>query len=253
MTNYELNSTRPRYFITTAIPFVNARPHIGHALEFVLTDTLARYHRFKGEDVRFLSGTDDNSLKNVRAAEQAGCSTQALVDKNAVYFYALRDSLNLSFDDFIQTSTDPRHLPGVHKLWQACKQNGDIYKRAYRGLYCVGCEQFFNENELVGGRCPEHRTRPEVVEEENYFFRLSRYADRLYALIESGQLRIVPQTRKNEVLRFIQDGLLDFSISRSWARAHGWGIPVPGDPDQVIYVWFDALGNYITALDYAQE
>jgi methionyl-tRNA synthetase len=253
MNHQALNGSQPRYYITTAIPYVNAKPHIGHALEFILTDALARYHRLKGEDVRFLSGTDDNSLKNVQAAEKEGVSTQALVDRNADKFEALRETLNLSFDDFIRTSTDPRHLPGVQKLWRACQQSGDIYKKAYRGLYCVGCEQFYSEDELVEGLCPEHRTRPEVVEEENYFFRLSRYAGQLYHLIGTDQLQILPLTRKNEVLRFIRAGLLDFSISRSRTRAHGWGIPVPDDPDQVIYVWFDALGNYITALDYTEE
>ena len=251
MANQTPNATQSRWYVTTAIPYVNARPHIGFALEIVLTDALARYRRLKGEDVRFLTGTDENSLKNVQAAEQEGIPTQELVGRNAAYYYALRDSLNLSFDDFIRTSTDPRHLDGVRKLWEACDQSGDIYKRPYRGLYCVGCEQFYTEDELADGLCPEHLTRPELVEEENYFFRLSRYADRLRDLIESDQLHIVPQTRKNEVLSFIRMGLDDFSISRTRARAHDWGIPVPGDPDQVMYVWFDALGNYITALDYA--
>lgn len=253
MTQESVSSNQSRYFITTAIPYVNARPHIGHALEFVLTDALARYHRLKGEDVWFLTGSDENSLKNVQSAEQEGLSTEALVERNAAQFYALRDTLNLSFDDFIRTSVEPRHLAGVRKLWEACRQNGDIYKRPYRGLYCVGCEQFYSEDELVDGLCPEHHTRPEIIEEENYFFRLSRYAGRLIECIEADRLWIVPQTRKNEVLSFIRAGLLDFSISRSRARAHGWGVPVPGDPDQVMYVWFDALGNYITALDYATE
>ncbi|MGH2593321.1 MAG: class I tRNA ligase family protein, partial [Anaerolineae bacterium] len=247
------NPTRQPFYITTAIPYVNAKPHIGHALEFIQTDALARYHRLKGEDVWFLTGTDENSLKNVQAAEREGIPTQALVGRNAAHFFALRDSLNLSFDDFIRTSAEARHLDGVRKLWEACDRSGDIYKRAYRGLYCVGCEQFYAEDELVDGLCPEHLTRPEVVEEENYFFRLSRYADQLRELIESDQLRIAPQARKNEVLSFIRGGLVDFSISRSKARARGWGIPAPGDPDQVMYVWFDALGNYITALDYAHE
>ncbi|MBN1991688.1 MAG: methionine--tRNA ligase [Anaerolineae bacterium] len=253
MTKQHPNGAKPPYFITTAIPYVNARPHIGHALEFVLTDALARYHRRNGEDVRFLTGTDENSLKNVQAAEREGVSTQALVDRNAAYFYALRDLLHLSFDDFIRTSAEARHLDGVRKLWQACEQNGDIYRRSYQGLYCVGCEQFYTAEELIDGLCPEHRLPPELIAEENYFFRLSRYTDPLSALIESGQLRIVPDTRKNEVLSFIHAGLHDFSISRSRARAHGWGIPVPHDPGQVMYVWFDALGNYITALNYAQE
>jgi methionyl-tRNA synthetase len=246
-------TTTPHFYITTAIPYVNAKPHIGFALEVVLTDALARYHRWKGEDVRFLTGTDENSLKNVRAAEREGIPTQTLVDRYALEFYALREVLNLSFDDFIRTSVEPRHPAGVHRLWQACAQQGDIYTRSYRGLYCVGCEQFYTEDELTNGLCPEHLIAPEVVEEENYFFRLSRYADRLRELIETDQLRIVPQTRKNEVLSFLSGGLTDFSISRSRARAHGWGIPVPGDPDQVIYVWFDALGNYVTALGYAED
>lgn len=253
MTRQHSNGAQSPYYITTAIPYINADPHIGHALEFILTDALARYHRLGGEDVWFLTGADENSLKNVQAAERAGLPTQTLVDQNAAKYYTLRDSLNLSFDDFIRTSVDPRHLTGVEKLWQACARNGDIYKRAYRGLYCVGCEQFYTESELVGGLCPEHQIRPELVEEENYFFRLSRYADTLTNLIESDQLRLVPETRKNEVLSFIKTGLLDFSISRSRARARNWGIPVPGDPEQVIYVWFDALGNYITALGYTDE
>jgi methionyl-tRNA synthetase len=239
------------WYVSTSIPYVNAQPHIGHALEDVQADALARYHRLRREDVWFLSGTDENSLKNVRAAEREGIPTQALVDRNAAQFYALRDSLDLSFDDFIRTSADPRHLAGVHKLWQACERSGDIYQRAYSGLYCVGCEQFYAEDELADGLCPEHLVAPELVQEQNYFFRLSRYADRLRELIESDQLRIVPRTRKNEVLGFIRNGLEDFSISRSRSRARGWGIPVPGDQDQVTYVWFDALGNYITALGYA--
>lgn len=243
----------PRWYITTAIPYVNAKPHLGFALEVVLTDAQARYHRLKGEDVRFLTGSDENSLKNVQAAEREGVTTRELVARNAAHFYALRDVLNLSFDDFIRTSVEQRHVAGVHKLWDACQRSGDIYKRSYSGLYCVGCEQFYAEDELEGGLCPEHRVRPELIEEENYFFRLSRYGDRLLDVIASDQLAIVPETRKNEVLSFIRGGLQDFSISRSQARARGWGIGVPGDPDQVLYVWFDALGNYITALDYAGE
>src|SRR5712691_11592238 len=220
------NETQPCWYVTTAIPYVNAKPHIGFALEIILTDALARYHRLKGENVWFLTGTDENSLKNVQSAEQEDIPTAELVERNAAFFHALRQSLNLSFDDFIRTSVEPRHLAGVKKLWEACYQNGDIYKRVYHGLYCVGCEQFYSENELVNGLCPEHLIPPVVVDEENYFFRLSRYADRLRELIESDQLRIVPQTRKNEVLSFIRMGLNDFSISRSYARSHGWGVPV---------------------------
>jgi len=253
MSNQPINQSYSPWYVTTSIPYVNARPHIGHALEDVQADALARYQRLNGRDVRFLTGTDENSLKNVRAAEREGVPTEVLVDRNAAQFYALRDSLNLSFDDFIRTSVDQRHLAGVHRLWEACARSGDIYRRAYRGLYCVGCEQFYAEDELADGLCPEHQVAPEVVEEENYFFRLSRYADGLRELVESDRLRIVPQTRKNEVLSFIRGGLADFSISRSRARARGWGIAVPGDPEQVTYVWFDALGNYITALGYADD
>lgn len=251
MTN--LNSPGSLWYITTAIPYVNAKPHIGFAQELILTDTLARYHRLKSEDVWFLTGTDENALKNVQSAEQEGISTRELVDRNSQHFYKLRSVLNLSFNDFIRTSAEQRHLAGVKKLWKACDENGDIYKRAYRGLYCIGCEQFYAESELVDGLCPEHFTPPTLVEEENYFFRLSRYADRLQELIASDQLLILPLKRKNEVLSFIRGGLNDFSISRSRERAHGWGIPVPGNADQVIYVWFDALGNYITALGYADD
>src|SRR5579859_1638715 len=197
---------RPRWYITTAIPYVNAKPHIGFALEIVLTDAVARYHRLIGDDVRFLTGTDENSLKNVQAAEREGIPTQELVDRNAQQYSGLRGPLNLSFDDFIRTSVEPRHLEGVRKLWEASDRAGDIYTRTYRGLYCVGCEQFYTEDELIDGLCPEHLTRPDLVEEENYFFRLSRYADQLRELIESDRLRIVPQTRKNEVLSLLRMG-----------------------------------------------
>lgn len=246
-------ATAERRFITTAIPYVNARPHLGFAMELVLADVLARYRRLRGDDVHFLTGTDENSLKNVRAAQDEGVSTEALVDRNAEAFRSLRASLDLSFDDFIRTSRDPRHRAGVEKLWNACASRGDIYKRAYRGLYCVGCEQFYTQAELVDGRCPEHGCIPEPVEEENYFFRLSNYQTELETLLSSGTLRVVPERYRNEVLAFVRSGLTDFSISRSSERAHGWGIPVPGDPSQVMYVWFDALGNYITALDFATE
>jgi methionyl-tRNA synthetase len=242
------------YFITTAIPYVNARPHIGFALELVQADAFARYHRSIGQDVRFLTGTDENALKNVQAAEAAGISTRELVDQNASIFRALREQLHLSFDDFIRTSAEERHLLGAQKLWRAAQASGDIYKKSYTGLYCVGCEQFYAPDELTAdGLCPEHLTRPERVEEENYFFRLSRYEQQLLSLIESGHLRIIPESRRNEVLSFIRMGLEDFSISRSMERARGWGVPVPDDPSQVMYVWFDALTNYITALDYAND
>jgi methionyl-tRNA synthetase len=235
--------TSQRVYLSTTIPYVNARAHLGHALELVQADVLARHHRLAGDQVRSQTGTDDNSLKNVLAAEAEGIAVAALVDRNATAFAALREPLSLAFDDFIRTGSDPRHRPGVERLWRACAASGDLYRKQYEGLYCVGCEQFYRPAELPGGLCPEHGTRPERVAEENWFFRLSRYAGQLHDLISSGRLRIEPAARRNEVLSFIAAGLEDFSASRSTARARGWGIPVPGDPDQVIYVWWDALGN----------
>lgn len=242
--------TARRRYITTTIPYVNARPHLGFALELVQADALARHHRRRGEQVRLLSGTDDNSLKNVLAAEAAGADVQAFVDRNADAFAALRGPLALSFDDFIRTSSDPRHRVGVERLWRRCAASGDLYRREYEGLYCVGCEQFYTPDDLVDGRCAEHGTEPQLVAEENWFFRLSRYADRLHQLISSGDLRVEPAARRNEVLALIEGGLHDFSVSRSHSRARGWGIPVPDDPSQVVYVWWDALGNYVTSLGY---
>lgn len=247
------DSTTPAYFISTSIPYVNARPHVGHALEFVLTDAYARYWRQQGRDVFFLSGSDENSLKNVQAAEALGISTRELVDRNVLTFRELIGQLDISTDDFIRTSVDERHIEGAKKIWAAMVEAGDVYYKTYAGLYCVGCEQFYTEAELLGGHCPEHGTAPELVEEENAFFRLSRYADRLHEMISQDELLILPRERKNEVLRFIESGLEDFSISRSVARARGWGIETPDNPGQVMYVWVDALANYITALDYATE
>jgi methionyl-tRNA synthetase len=240
-------------YITTTIPYVNARPHLGFALELVQADALARYHRAGHEQVRFQAGTDDNSLKNVLAAEAAGIGVQQFVDANAEAFTGLRQPLNLEIDDLIRTSTDPRHRKGVERLWRACAASGDLYRRHYEGLYCVGCEQFYAAADLSDGRCPEHGTVPDLVSEENWFFRLSRYASQLRRSVEDGAIRIEPAERRNEVLALIDSGLEDFSVSRGKERARGWGIPVPGDPDQVIYVWWDALGNYLTALDYAED
>jgi methionyl-tRNA synthetase len=240
-------------YITTTIPYVNGRPHLGHALEFVQADVLARYRRGRGDCVRFQAGTDDNSLKNVLAAQAAGIGVQEFVDASAAAFTGLAGPLDLSVDDVIRTSSDPRHRAGVERLWRACAASGDLYRRQYEGLYCVGCEQFYTAAELPGGRCPDHGTVPELVAEENWFFRLSRYAGQLRGLIDGGTIRVEPAERRNEVLALIDGGLADFSVSRSTERAHGWGIPVPGDPAQVIYVWWDALGNYLTALDYAGD
>jgi methionyl-tRNA synthetase len=238
------------FYVTTSIPYVNADPHLGHALELVQADALARHRRLRGDSVRFQTGTDDNALKNVQAAEAAGVPVQDFVDAHADAFESLRATLDLSTDDFIRTSRDRRHRPGAERLWQACADAGDIYRKEYEGLYCLGCEQFYQPEELVAGRCPEHETEPQVVREENWFFRLSRYEDQLAALYDEGRIVVEPAVRANEVRAFVAGGLKDFSISRSVERAHGWGIPVPGDPTQVMYVWWDALGNYITAPGY---
>ena len=242
-----------RYFISTSIPYVNAQPHVGHALEFIQTDAYARFHRQIGQDVFFLTGSDENALKNVQAAEAEGITTQELVDRNVVGFQNLLAQLNCSNDDFIRTSIDPRHQAGASKIWRQLVEAGDVYSKHYTGLYCVGCEAFYGEDELADGVCPTHGTPPVEVEEENYFFKLSNYGDELHRRISADELQVVPQTRKNEVLRFIEQGLADISISRSQERARGWGVPVPDDPGQVMYVWIDALSNYITALDYANE
>ena len=212
-----------RFYVTTAIPYVNARPHLGHALEFVQADVLARHRRLRGDRVRFLSGTDDNALKNVHAAEAAGVPVEQFVDRNASCFEALAPPLELSFDDFIRTSRDARHRPAVERIWRACADAGDLYRGTYEGLYCVGCEQFYDPDELEDERCPEHGTEPEHVAEENWFFRLSGYTDELIELISSERLRIRPEAKRNEVLAFLRSGVRDVSVSRTATRGTGWG------------------------------
>jgi methionyl-tRNA synthetase len=236
------------YYVTTATPYVNAAPHLGHALEFVQADVLARHRRLRSQPVRFLSGTDDHALKNVLAARNAGEPVADYVNSAADRFQALQGLLDLSCDDYLRTSSDPRHRPGVDYLWQRCAQAGDFYQHTYTGLYCVGCEQFYEPEALVDGACPEHGTEPEQVTETNWFFRLSRYRDQIEDAITSGALTINPPQKRNEVIALLDKGLRDFSVSRPAVRAGGWGIPVPGDPSQVIYVWWDALTNYLTAL-----
>ena len=245
---------QPRaYYITTSIPYVNGAPHIGHALEYVQCDALARFHRLIGDDTRYQTGTDDNSLTNLQAADKVGVPVQELVSRNGDRFQALRDPLGLSTDGFIRTGSDPLHFPGAQKLWRAMDAAGDIYTREYQGLYCVRCERFYKPEELVDGLCPIHGTEPDKVDEVNYFFRLSRYGDQLRELIESNTFLIQPDHRREEILSFIASGLEDISISRSAERSRGWGVPVPNDDSQIMYVWVDALSNYITALDYADN
>jgi methionyl-tRNA synthetase len=244
-----MRSDRESFYISTTIPYVNGDPHLGHAQEYIESDCIARYQRLVGKDVFFLSGTDENSLKNVKAADNIGKDVAEFVSQNAEKFRKFKKSLNISIDDFIRTTED-RHKQGAKKLWKMCEE--DIYKKNYKGLYCVGCEMFYKEEELENGKCPDHKTEPEVVEEENYFFEITNYKDELKEILESNQVNVFPEFRKNEALQFIDD-LEDFSISRSQERAHGWGVEVPGDESHIMYVWFDALSNYINALDFAED
>ena len=231
-------------YFTSSIPYVNAPPHIGHALEFIQADVLARYYKLAGKDVILQTGTDENAFKNVLAAKKLGIPTQELVDRNAGIFKDLISALNVEADAFIRTTED-RHHQTVKTLWSRLKPH-DIYRKKYQGLYCDGCEDFYQEKDLVDGLCPDHQSVPRPVEEENIFFRLSSYQEKLKDLIESGRLKITPEKRKPEILAFINRGLQDISVSRSAERAGGWGIKVPGDDSQVIYVWIDALVNYIS-------
>jgi methionyl-tRNA synthetase len=242
-----------KYYLTTAIPYVNGKPHIGHALEYVIADSIHRYHELVGDETRIVSGADENALKNVQAAEKAGASVQEFLDTNSKGFEKFYKLLEIDLDEFRRGTDEKYHWPGVQKLWKLASNAGDIYKKKYKGLYCVGCESFKTEKDLVKGKCPDHDKAPEEIEEENYFFRLSKYQDELHKLIESDEYKIVPQKRKNEILSFIKDGLEDFSVSRSNERARGVGVPVPGDDTQKIYVWFDALNIYQTGSGYGYD
>jgi methionyl-tRNA synthetase len=241
-----------KFYITTAIPYVNAKPHIGHALEFVLGDVVARYNRLNGSETRLLSGGDENALKNVQAAEKEKTPVQEFIDKNTELFENLAKQLNVQFDIFQKGSDKEHHYPASQKLWKLCEENGDIYKKKYKGLYCVGCELFYTRDELdENGECWEHPGKPlEEVEEENYFFKLSNYTKKVLDLIEKNTLEIVPDFRRNEVLSFIKKGLEDISISRSNERAKNWGVPVPNDDTQRMYVWFDALNIYQSGVGF---
>ena len=235
-----------KFYITAAIPYVNGKPHIGHCLEYVQVSAIANYHRLLGEDTATLSGGDENALKNVQAAEKAGRPLQQFIDENTESFRQIAIKLNSKFDYWQKGSNQKTHFPSSQKLWELCDKNGDIYKKSYKGLYCVGCETFYTTEELnENGECYEHPGKKlEEVEEENYFFKLSKYQEKLIKIIENDKLKIVPEFRKNEVLAFLRSGLNDISISRSNERAKNWGVPVPGDNSQRCYVWFDALNIY---------
>jgi methionyl-tRNA synthetase len=242
-----------KFYITAAIPYVNAKPHIGHALEFIQTDTIARYHKLLGEKVLSLSGGDENALKNVQAAEVAEIPIQEFVDQNTQSFFELTKKLNCNFDIWQKGSDQKHHFPASQKLWTLCEK--DIYKKKYEGLYCVGCEAFYTANELnENGECFEHQGKKlQKVSEENYFFKLSKYQDNLIDLIKNDTLKIIPETKKNEVLSFLKQPLQDISISRTNERAKNWGVPVPNDPTQRIYVWFDALNIYQSGIGFGWD
>ncbi len=239
------------FYITTTIPYVNADPHMGFALELVQSDAIARYHRLKGEEVFFNTGTDEHGQKIWEASQKEGQEVQAYVDRYAANYFNLTKTLNLSNDNFIRT-TDEAHIKAAQEMWRICEAKGDIYKKKYRGLYCVGCEKFLIERDLVDGKCILHPTKePEVVEEENYFFKLTNYRDQLLDYL-SNENSIAPDWRRKEAIEYVKEGMEDFSISRSKER-FSWGVPVPCDESQVMYVWFDALVNYISTLGWPHE
>jgi methionyl-tRNA synthetase len=239
-------------YITTTLPYVNDDPHIGHALEFIQADTLARYWRLMGHEVFFNTGTDEHGQKIATKAKEAGQDVQAYVDHFAERFETLnKEVFGLSHDAFIRT-TDPHHMSAAQEMWRRSAAAGDIYKKTYKGLYCVGCEMFYKESELDEHKCCLIHKKPvEEIEEENYFFALSKYQAYLEEYLSRPGV-IIPEWRREEALTFVKGGLEDFSISRQKARM-SWGIPVPDDDDQVMYVWFDALTNYISTLGWPED
>jgi len=239
-------------YLTTTLPYVNADPHIGFALEIVHADIIARYYRTLGREVFFNTGTDEHGLKIYRKAREEGKDPQAYVDVCAAKFDQLKQALNLSYDNFIRT-TDPEHTKAAQEFWKRCGANGDIYKKMYKIKYCVGCELEKTESELEDGCCPLHpNVELEIIEEENYFFKFSHYQKRLLEHYEEHPDFVVPGFRFNEIKAFVDRGLVDFSISRLQKKMP-WGVPVPDDPDHVMYVWFDALVNYISAIGWPSD
>lgn len=236
-----------KYYVTTPIYYINAVPHIGHAYSTVVVDILARWHRLKGDDVFFLTGLDENSTKTVEAAKAGGFEDiQAYADSMSKKWLEVWRVLNISNDDFIRT-TEERHKKNVQEIFNRLRERGDIYKGTYEGLYCDGCETYYTEDELENGKCPLHKTVPKRVKEENYFFGLSKYGEQILKHIEANPRFIEPEGRRNEVVSFIKRGLKDVSISRP---GQTWGIDVPGDASQKIWVWFDALINYLIGREY---
>ncbi|MDO8571278.1 MAG: methionine--tRNA ligase [bacterium] len=237
-----------KFTLTTPIYYINDKPHIGHAYTTIVADIIARYHRLKGEDVFFLTGTDENSQKNIEAAEKLGKGDriQEYLDEQSAVWRSTWEKLGITNTDFIRT-TESRHIAGVEKFFNAVYERGDIYKGTYRGYYCAGCEAFVNESDLVDGLCPLHKKKPDTIEEENYFFSASKYRDALLEHIEKHPEFVQPQSRRNEIINYIQNHFTDISISRQSLK---WGIPLPIDKTHVVYVWFDALINYLTGIGY---
>src|SRR5438309_6273872 len=241
--------SKDTFYVTTPIYYVNDVPHIGHAYTTVAGDVLTRWRRLWGDDVFYLTGTDEHGLKVQRAAEARGVTPKELVDETAGHFRDTWDGLDIAYDDFIRT-TEPRHYAAVQEFLQTIYDAGDIELGTYEGLYCVSCEAYYAEDELVDGCCPIHLRPVEHVVEENYFFKLSRFTDRLLAHYAEHPDAVQPESRMNEVLGFIRGGLQDFSMSRT---SINWGVPLPWDPKHVAYVWADALFNYCTAVGYASD
>jgi methionyl-tRNA synthetase len=240
-------SDQKPFYITTTIPYVNADPHIGFALEIIQADALARWHRLNGREVFFSTGSDEHGQKIFEAAGKAGQGVQAYVDHYAAEFERLKEALNLSYDNFVRT-TDAHHVEAAQEMWRRCAAAGDIYEKEFEGLYCIGCERYLTERDMAEGTCVIHGTAPELRKEKNWFFRLSKYQNQILAYLERED-SIVPDWRRQEAVNFVKEGLEDFSISREKEKL-SWGVPVPGDETQVMYVWFDALTNYISTLGW---
>lgn len=240
------------FYITTTLPYVNASPHIGFAMEITAADAIARYHRLLGKAVVFNTGTDEHGQKIYQQAEEAGVTAQEYVDEYAAKFDQLKQMLDLSYDRFIRT-TDPEHKKAAQEFWRRCLANGDIYKKLYKVKYCIGCELEKTDSELVEGKCPLHPNKElEIREEENYFFAFSKYQDQLLELYRQEEAYVQPAAKFKEITSFVSAGLQDFSISRIKEKMP-WGVPVPDDQDHVMYVWFDALVNYISTLGWPDE
>jgi methionyl-tRNA synthetase len=238
--------SKDRFYITTAIDYVNSLPHIGTAYEKIGADALARYHRMRGFDVHFQMGNDEHSLNVIKAAVEKKMDPKSYCDEMRKEFEHAWEKLEIEYDGFIQTSEDHHHA-SVQRLFAEIEKNGDIYEDRYEGWYCEGCEAYLTEKDLVDGKCPQHRTKPTWLEQDNYFFKLSKYRDKLLQHMESNPNFIVPPSRRNEIVSFLKEGLNDISVSRAGGE---WGVKLPNDDSHVVYVWFDALINYITAVGY---